>query len=75
MATIFRVIAPDGNSIGEGSSIEEALEVLQRAPPGRYQIDVVQPGPGPTVGSSRKWGEAVKTVRGRIKLSAPPWAD
>ncbi len=75
MPTLYRVVAPDGNLIGEGTSIDEVVEIVKPAPPGRYRVELVQSGPGPAVGSSRIWGEVIKTVRGRIKLSAPPWAD
>ena len=75
MPTLYRVVAPDGNLIGEGASIDEVVEIVKQAQPGRYRIDLVQSGLGPAVGSSRIWGEVIKTVRGRIKLNAPPWAD
>lgn len=75
MPTLYRVIAPDGGSIGEGDSIEDVVEIVKRAATGRYRIDLVQPEPDPGVCSVRTWGEVIKTPRGRIKLSAPPWAD
>ena len=75
MPTIYRVIAPDGGLLGEGSSIDEIVEIVKQAQPGRYRVDLVQAGPGPAAGSSRTWGEVIKTMRGRIKLSAPPWLD
>ena len=76
MPTLYRVVAPDGDLIGEGqASIDEVRRDGEAAQPGRYRIDLVQSGAGPAVGSSRVWGEVIKTVRGRIKLSAPPWAD
>jgi hypothetical protein len=68
-------MAPDGCSLGEGNSIDEIVEIVKHEPPGRYRVDLVQAGPGPTDGSSRTWGEVIKTMRGRIKLSAPPWVD
>jgi hypothetical protein len=73
--TLYRVVAPDGSLIGEGASIDEVVELVKQAQPGRYRIDLVQSGLGAAVGSSRIWGEVIKTVRGRIKLNAPPWAD
>ena len=75
MPTVYRVVSSDGNSLGEGASIDEIVELVKQAQPGRYRVDLVQPGPGPAVGSTRVWGEVIKTPRGRIKLSAPPWVD
>jgi hypothetical protein len=73
--TLYRVIAPDGTSLAEGNSIDEIVQFVNQAPPGRYRVDLVQSDPGPEGGSSRNWGEVIKTIRGRIKLSAPPWVD
>jgi hypothetical protein len=75
MPTLYRVVASDGNSIGEGASIDDVVELVKQTQPGRYRIDLVQSGAGTAAGSSRVWGEVIKTVRGQIKLSAPPWAD
>jgi hypothetical protein len=73
--TLYRVIAPDGSILGEGNSIDEIVQLVKQTQPGRYRVDLVQPGPGPTDESSRTWGEVIKTMRGRIKLNAPPWVD
>jgi hypothetical protein len=73
--TLYRVIAPDGISLAEGNSIDEIVQFVKQAPPGRYRVDLVQSDPGPDGSSSRTWGEVIKTMRGRIKLNAPPWAD
>ena len=74
MPTLYRVVAPDGSLIGEGASIDEVVEIVKQAPPGRYRVDLVQSGrSGRWVFAI--WGEVIKTVRGRIKLNAPPWAD
>ena len=75
MPTLYRVVAPDGSLLGEGTSIDEVVEIVQKASPGRYRVDLVKSGADPSADSSRVWGEAIKTVRGRVKLSAPPWAD
>ena len=75
MPTVYRVVAPDGNAIGEGTSIDEAVEIVRKSEPGRYRVDLVNSGADPATDSSRFWGEIIKTVRGRIKLTAPPWAD
>jgi hypothetical protein len=73
--TLYRVISPDGSSLGEGNSIDEIVQFVKQAPPGRYRVDLVQTGSQPNEGSSRTWGEVIKTMRGRIKLNAPPWVD
>jgi hypothetical protein len=73
--TLYRVMAPDGRSLGEGSSIDEIVEIVKKAPPGRYRVDLIHTATGPADGSSRTWGEVIKTMRGRIKLNAPPWVD
>jgi hypothetical protein len=73
--TLYRVIAPDGSSLGEGNSIDDIIEIVQQGAPGRYRVDLVQSGAGHADSSSRTWGEVIKTVRGRIKLNAPPWVD
>ena len=75
MPTQYQVISPDGTLVGEGTSIDEVVEVVRRAQPGRYRVDIVKSETDPAQSSSRVWGEVIKTVRGRIKLSAPPWAD
>jgi hypothetical protein len=75
MPTLYRVVAPDGNLLGEGISIDEVVEIVKKAAPGRYRVDLVKSGVDPAPESSRFWGEVIKTVRGRIKLNAPPWAD
>jgi hypothetical protein len=75
MPTLYRVVAPDGNLLGEGTSIDDVVEIAKKAQPGRYRVDLVNSEADPALGSSRIWGEVIKTVRGRIKLSAPPWAD
>lgn len=75
MPTLYRIIAPDGSSIGEGSSIDEVVEIVKNAKPGRYRIDLVNLGAGSDAGSSRTWGDVIKTARGRVKLNAPPWVD
>ena len=75
MPTLYRVIAPDGSSLGEGNSIDEIIEIVKQGPAGRYRVDLVQSVPGHADGPSRTWGEVIKTVRGRIKLNAPPWVD
>jgi hypothetical protein len=73
--TLYRIIAPDGNSIGDGRSIDEVVEIVNLARPGRYRIDLVQTEAESGVASSRTWGEVIKTKRGRVKLDAPPWVD
>lgn len=75
MPTLYRVISPDGSALGEGNSIDEAIEIVKGAKPGRYRVDLVPDAADPAAGSARNWGEIIKTVRGRIKLVAPPWAD
>jgi hypothetical protein len=75
MPTRYHVISPDGTLIGEGTSIDEVVEVVRQAQPGRYRVDIVKSEPDAAGSSSRVWGEVIKTARGRIKLSAPPWAD
>ncbi len=75
MPTLYRVISPDGAALGEGNSIDEAIEIVRQAKPGRYRVDLVPDGADPAPGSARSWGEIIKTLRGRIKLNAPPWAD
>ena len=74
MPTLYRVIAPDGASLGEGNSIDEIVEIVKQAQPGARR----RPDPDRSdaaTGSTRTWGEVIKTMRGRIKLNAPPWAD
>jgi len=73
--TLYRVISPDGTALGEGNSIDEAIEIVRRAKPGRYRVDLVPDGADSAADSARNWGEIIKTIRGRIKLAAPPWAD
>jgi hypothetical protein len=73
--TLYRVIAPDGNSIGEGRSIDEVVEIVKLAKRGRYRIDLVQTEAESGVASSRTWGAVIKTKRGQVKLDAPPWVD
>ena len=75
MPTLYRVVAADDSILGEGSSIDEIVQLVKQLQPGRYRVDLVQPGSGGTDGTSRTWGEVIKTLRGRIKLNAPPWAD
>jgi hypothetical protein len=73
--TLYRVVAPDGSTLGEGNSIDEIIQFVKQSPSGRYRVDLVQSGPGNDDETSRTWGEVIKTIRGRIKLNAPPWAD
>jgi hypothetical protein len=73
--TLYRVIAPDGTSLGEGNSIDEIVEIVKQAQPGRYRVDLIPIGSDAATGSTRTWGEVIRTMRGRIKLNAPPWAD
>jgi hypothetical protein len=61
--------------LGEGDSIDEIVQIVKQSAPGRYRVDLVRSGPGLAAGSSRTWGEVIKTKRGRIKLNAPPWVD
>ena len=75
MPAVYRVVAPDGNLLGEGTSIDDVVEIARNLPPGRYRVDLVKSGPEQASDSTRVWGEVIKTVRGRVKLSAPPWAD
>jgi hypothetical protein len=75
MPTLYRVVAPDGSLLGEGTSIDDVVEIVKKAQPGRYRVDLVNSDADSALDSSRIWGEVIKTVRGRIKLSAPPWAD
>ncbi len=75
MPTHYRVIGPDDGLVGEGNSIDEVVEIVKQSAPGRYRIDLIQTGVGTDADSSRTWGEVIKTVRGRIKLSGPPWLD
>jgi hypothetical protein len=73
--TVYRVISPDGSSLGEGNSIDEIVQIVKQAQPGRYRVDLGESGSEPNEGSSRTWGEVIKTMRGRIKLNTPPWVD
>jgi hypothetical protein len=75
MPTRYQVISPDGSLVGEGASIDEVVELVRLAQPGRYRVEIVRSDADPALNSSRTWGEVIKTVRGRIKLNAPPWAD
>ena len=75
MPTLYHIFAPDGSLAGQGSSIDEVVEIVKLAKPGRYRIELVQMGDGSVATSSRTWGEVIKTARGRIKLDAPPWGD
>ena len=72
VATRYRVVAPDGSLIGEGASIDEVVEIVKAAQPGRYRVDLVQTGTGPAAGSARIWGEVIKTMRGRDQARALP---
>jgi hypothetical protein len=75
LPVLYRVLGPDGNFIGEGSSIDEVVEIVQKSLPGRYRVELISSGADPAADFSRVWGEVIKPVRGRIKLSTPPWAD
>ena len=75
MPTLYRVIAPDGSPLGEGGSIDEIVEIVKQVAAGRYRVDLVQTATDRADASSRTWGEVIKTVRGRVKINAPPWVD
>lgn len=56
MGALYRVFAPDGNPIGEGDSIDEAIEMARNALPGRYRIDCLSDDTDLGVPRSRTWG-------------------
>jgi hypothetical protein len=73
--TLYHIFAADGSLIGQGSSIEEVVEIVKLAAAGRYRIELIQVGDGSAAPSSRTWGEMIRTTRGRVKLDVPPWVD
>ena len=75
MPTLYHIFAPDGALIGQGSSIDEVVEIVKQSKTGRYRVELVQTGDGSSAPSSRTWGEVIKTARGKVKLDVPPWVD
>ena len=75
MATLFRVTARAGASIGETDTIEGLVELTKGARPGRYEIERISFDP--TTGDLRSWrfGSIRKTRSGVIELDLPPWLD
>ena len=74
MPTLYRVITPYGASLGEGNSIDEIVEIVKQAQPGLSR----RPDPDRVRRRhrlNRTLGEVIKTMGGRIKLDARPWAD
>jgi hypothetical protein len=75
MPSVYRLIAPDGGTIGDADSVDGIVEIATKVAPGRYRIDQVHEDPGPTGELSRAWGNLIKTRGGRVKLDVPPWSD
>jgi hypothetical protein len=75
MAARYRVFDPDGNPIGDADSIEEVIEIVRNAVPGRYQISGISVDPASCAPRYRTWGAVIKSRKGRIRLDAPPWID
>jgi hypothetical protein len=75
MATVFRVTARDGGTLGEAASIDGVVEVAKGAPPGRYRIEKVARDPATGEVRCWEWGTIAKDRKGRVKLDLPPWID
>jgi hypothetical protein len=75
MATVFRVTARAGGSLGDASTMDEVIELAQCAPPGRYRIEKVSLDSATGELRCWEWGAVIKDRKGGIKLDLPPWID
>jgi hypothetical protein len=75
LPTTFRVTSCDGASIGEAVSIDGIIEIVKKAPPGRYGIqkETLDFATGDL--RSWDWGAITKSRKGRITMDLPPWVD
>jgi hypothetical protein len=75
LSTRYKVVGPDGASVGEADSIDGIVEVVKNAAPGRYVIRRISPDPGTGDSQSWDWGASTKSRKGKITLDLPPWVD
>jgi hypothetical protein len=72
MPTAFRVLARAGSLVGDADTIDEVLELVKAAAPGRYRlIKFYLDRPS---GDLRcwAWGLVAHDRRGRVRLEIPP---
>ena len=75
MPTSYRVISRNGRSIGDADSIDQVVEIVKNAAPGRYRIQRISLDPNSGDLRSWDWGAISKSRKGRITLDLPPWMD
>ena len=75
MATVFRVTAQNGASMGEAATMDGVVELAKDAPPGRYQIQKIHLDPATGDLRCWEWGTIIKDHGGGIKLDLALWLD
>ena len=75
MATVFRITARAGGSIGVADTMDGVVELAKDASPGHYRIEKLSLDK--TTGEVRSWrcGEVTKDRKGVIKLHLSPWSE
>jgi hypothetical protein len=75
MATVYRVVSRDGDTIGDADSIDGVVEIVKDAAPDRYRIQRLSLDPSTGDLRSWDWGAITKSRKGLITLDLPPWTD
>jgi hypothetical protein len=75
MSTEYRLIARNGQIVGEADSLDGIIEIAKKARSGRYRINKVWLDPSTGDLRTWSWGRLVKSRDGRIDLHLPPWMD
>jgi hypothetical protein len=75
MPTAYKVVSPDGVSLGDADFIDGVVEVVKGAAPGRYVIQRVSLDPDTGDQRSWDWGAITKSRKGKITLDLPSWMD
>jgi hypothetical protein len=61
-----------GGGIDDDDTMDEAREIVQEQPPGRYDVGEIRVRPFPSGHSSRSWGRLIRRPDGRSEDE--PWS-
>jgi hypothetical protein len=64
MPRLFRLVAPHGELVADGDSIECLKGILGELPPGRYHVDEMSTTPLSLGHTARRWGILLKLEDG-----------
>jgi hypothetical protein len=73
MPITYRLVDVKGELLASGDSIGYLKGLVGDLRAGRYTVDEIRGGPGPSGHTSRRWGVILKFEEGTIISEPDPW--